>query len=291
MRGLAWWIVAGAFMAAAAPRAAVQAEPVASLMARVGAKVEEFYARARTVTSRETVRLQPLEYDFRTAGPMRELVYERRVAWEPPVDGAPASDASVLRHLLTVNGRPPRPKDEPQCLDPKDVSEDALAMLLPQNRGDYEFKLAGDARVDDRAALTIDFKNVSNEKPETNWDEKGTCMQVSLPGRIRGRLWVDAATYEVLRLDEHLIGLFDVPVPRKFARFGTPVSFVLERHDQSTRFREVRFSDPDETVMLPRLIETTTIWRNANRTRMTQTFSDYRRFVTDARIVVGEDLR
>jgi hypothetical protein len=224
---------------------------------------------------------------------MRELVYERRVAWEPPADGAPASEASVLRQLLTINGRPPRPKDEPQCLDPKDVSEDALAMLLPQNRADYEFKFAGDGRVDDRAALTIDFKNVSTEKPEITWDEKGTCVRVSLPGRTRGRLWIDAETDEVLRLDEHLAGLFDVAVPRKFARFGTPVSMVIERHDSSIRYRAVTFEDPAETLMLPRSIETTSVWRNAgiSRMRMTQMFSDYRRFITDARIVVGEELR
>ena len=257
-------------------------------LARIGARVQEFYARARTVTSKETVRLQPLESDFRTAAPARQLVYERRVAWEPPAAGEPPPEASVLRQLLTVNGRPPRPKDQPQCMDPKDVSADALTMLLPQNRADYEFKPAGGARADGRTAVTIDYKSVSKEPPEIKWE--GTCVHVSLPGRTRGRLWVDAATDEVLRLDEHLTGMFDFPVPREQARFGVPVSMVIERADTSIRYREVSFVDPDETLMLPRLIETTTVWRNAavNRVRMTQVFSEYRRFVTDARIVVGD---
>jgi hypothetical protein len=126
--------------------------------------VEEFYARAdgdlqETVTS-------ALESDFRPAGLPRRLVYELRVAWDPPPDGGPPPEASVLRQLLTVNGRPPRPRDEPQCTDPKDVAPDTLSMLLPRNRDDYEFSLGGEARVDNRASVTIDFRSVSKETPE-----------------------------------------------------------------------------------------------------------------------------
>lgn len=260
-------------------------------LAHIGQRVEQFYARARTVTSKETVRLQALEPDFRSAAPIRVLVYELRVAWDPPVDGGPPADASVLRQLLTVNGRAPRPKDEPQCMDPKGVSPDALALLLPHNRGDYVFAAAGSARVDGRAATVIDFKSVSNEPPEIVW--KGTCVSVSLPGRTRGRLWIDAETDDVLRIDEHLIGLFEFPVPREHARFGAPMSMVIERADSSIHYRPVAFQDPDETLVLPRSIDTMTVWRNAgvNRVRMTQAFSDYRRFVTDGRIVVENEVR
>jgi hypothetical protein len=67
----------------------------------------------------------------------------------------------------------------------------------------------------------------------------------------------------------------------------------LERYDSSIRYRAVRFDDPDETLTLPRLIETTTVWRGAgiHRNRMTQQFSDYRRFITGARIVGADDVR
>src|SRR5262245_51535076 len=79
---------------------------------RVGQRVEEFYSRARTITSIETVRIQPLTSDFGPARPQRQLVYELRIAWEPSVDGIPP-EPTVLRQLIRVNGRPPRPKDEP----------------------------------------------------------------------------------------------------------------------------------------------------------------------------------
>jgi hypothetical protein len=257
-------------------------------IARVGSRVEEFYARARTVTSRESVRVQPLGADHSPAGWARQLVFELRVAWEPPPAGGPPQDASVLRHLLTVNGRPPRPRDEPECMDPQAVSSDALAMLLPQHRADYTFASGGSGRTDGRPTVIIDYKSVSSDPPEVVWFDE--CVSVSLPGRTRGRLWVDAQTDEVLRLDEHLIGLFEFPLPRDRARRTTERFMAIERADSTIRYRPVAFRDPDETLMLPSSIERLTVWRNAavNRVRITQTFSDYRRFVTDARILDGQ---
>jgi hypothetical protein len=264
---------------------------VAALLGRVGARVEEFYTRARTVTSKETVRLQQLEADFRPAGLSRRLVYELRVGWDPPPDGGPPPEASVLRQLLTVNGRPPRPRDEPECMDPKAVAPDALSMLLPQNRGDYEFSLAGETRLDNRASVTIDFRSVSKEPSEVVW--KDTCVHVSIPGRTRGRLWIDAATHDVLRMDEHLTGLFDFRTSAEIARRTGTLHMSLERYDSSIRYRAVKFEDPEETLTLPHRIETTTVWRGAGiqRNHITQEFSDYRRFITGARIVEADDVR
>ncbi len=264
---------------------------VAALLARIGARVEEFYARARTVTSRETVRLQQLEADFRPAGLPRQLVYDLRVAWERPDDGGPPPEASVLRHLVTVNGRPPRPRDEPQCTDPQEVSPDSLSMFLPQNRVDYEFKLVGPSTVDGRRSLSIDFRSISKKKPEVIW--KGSCVRLSLPGRTRGRIWIDAGTYDVLRMDEHLVGMFDFRASAEVARRSGTLNMALERFDSSIRYREVKFDDPVETLTLPRIIETTTAWRGGGmmRQRITQEFSQYRRFITGGRIVAGDELR
>jgi hypothetical protein len=264
---------------------------VASLLAQIGARVEEFYARARTVTSEEKVRLQHLASDFSPTSPARFLVYDVRVAWEPAADGGLPPEASVLRQLRTVNGRAPRPKDEPGCTDPRDVSPDALSMLLPKNRTDYEFKLAGRARIDNRASVMIDFRSISKKTPDVVW--KGTCVRLSLPGWTRGRLWVDADSHDVLRLDEYLTGMFDFPTSQEAMRSGADRTMILERADSSIRYREVKFDDPEETLTLPRLIETTTVWRNAgiSRLRMTQEFSGYRRFITGARIVEDDDLR
>jgi hypothetical protein len=288
-----------AWLAAAALATALSAEAwqpasdadLAGMLTRIGARVEEFYARARTVTSEEKVRLQHLGSDFSPTSPARHLVYDVRVAWEPAADGGLPPEASVLRQLRTVNGRAPRPKDEPGCTDPRDVSPDALSMLLPQNRTDYDFKLAGRTRVDNRPSLMIDFRSVSKKTPDVVWKE--TCVRLSLPGWTRGRIWVDAESYDVLRLDEYLTGMFDFPTSLEALRSGADRTMTLERADSSIRYREVKFDNPEETLTLPRLIETTTVWRNAgvSRVRMTQEFSGYRRFITGARIVEGDDLR
>ena len=113
------------------------------------------------------------------------------------------------------------------------------------------------------------------------------CVTVDLPGRTRGRVWIDAATDDVVRLDEHLTGMFEFPVPRARERPGGPPWMAIERADSSVKYRPVVFHDPDETIMLPASIESTTIIRNAGvpRLRTTQTFAGYRRFVTGGRVV------
>jgi hypothetical protein len=62
---------------------------------------------------------------------------------------------------------------------------------------------------------------------------------------------------------------------------------VIERADSTIRYQPVRFHDPDETLLLPSSIQTLTVIRNsgAPRMRMTQTFSNYQRFITGGRIV------
>ena len=53
----------------------------------------------------------------------------------------------------------------------------------------------------------------------------------------------------------------------------------------STRYKAVKFTDPDETVMLPETIESVTVVRTQlQSTRRTATFSAYRRFLTKGRV-------
>ena len=112
-------------------------------------------------------------------------------------------------------------------------------------------------------------------------------MSLSLPGRSRGRVWVDAETYDVLRIDDRLVGEFTLDVPREQVRRGAAPSMVIERAESSIRYRRVEFQDPQETLMLPVSIESVTVIRGVStqRIRMTQRFSDYRRFSPAGRIV------
>jgi hypothetical protein len=250
----------------------------------VARRVEAWYARAQTVVSTETVVIQPLGMNSAPNEIPRRLVFELRVAWQADPDrpGGPPV-ASVLRQPMNT-GRSSR-GDEPGCMDPKPVSPEPLAMLLPDRLSESRFSPAGTGRVDRRAAVMIDFRGVTAAPPEVKWT--GECVTVSLPGRSRGRIWVDSATHDVLRIDDRLMGTFTLDVPREQVRRGSTPTMVIESAESSIRYRPVSFQDPEEILMLPVSIDTTTVIRGATtrRMRISQRLSDYRRFLTGGRMV------
>lgn len=275
-------------VAVASIEASGQAPPVdvTGVLTRLADSVVAYYARAQSIMCDESVLLQSLGNDLMSdQSPVRRLLYELRVSWEPPEEGG-VPDATVLRTLVKVNNRAPREKDKDACMDPKSISPEPLAMFLPANQGDYIFTAAGHARINDRAALMIDYRSRTAGKVSST--RKDDCFSIELPGRTRGRVWVDEETADVLRLDERLTGMVDVtlpPDPKK--RWSMPERMVVERLDSSIVYKRVVFTDPDEVVMLPASKETVTVVRNAGtpRLRTTVGFRNYRRFMTGIRIV------
>jgi hypothetical protein len=267
----------GALDAAARARAAQQ--PDLDVVARIGDYVERYYATARSVVADETVTLVPLST---SAAFSRRLIYELRLDWDPTAE----EPAKVTRHLVSINGRAPRPNAKPECLDPHDVAPEPMAFLLADRRHKFTFRRAGQARVDGRQALVIEFRARTPEPPQPTFNAKGDreCMSVELPGRSRGRVWADPQTFAILRLDEGLTGEVDIRVPVEEQRKNhwAPV-VTIKRADTSIRYKEVVFQDPEERVMVPSEITTHTEF--GGRRLMIQTFSNYRRFTTGARIV------
>src|SRR4029077_12194234 len=103
----------------------------------------------------------------------------------------------------------------------------------------------------------------------------------------RGRIWVDARTYDVLRVEQGLAGPVDVKVPLLIQRRHQLASWiVIARDDVTIRYKTVAFSDPDEVLLLPESIDSVTMVRGGlESTRRKQTFSDYQRFVTGGRVL------
>ena len=266
----------------AAERAPVD---VAGLLSKVGEVVSAYYARAQSIICDETVRLQSLRSDLMADdSPARRLLFELRVAWEPADDGG-VPEAQVLRTLVSVNNRRPRENDRDGCMDPRAISPEPLAVFLPSNQHDYIFTPSGRGKVNGRPAAILEYK--SRERGPITASRKDDCFSIELPGRTRGRVWVDEETFEVLRLDERLTGMFDVTVPADPKRRDGPSIMVVERLDTSIVYRRVAFTDPDESVILPASQETVTVVRNSGtpRLRTSQTFRNYRRFITGGRIV------
>jgi hypothetical protein len=269
----------------AAGRAAIgQSISADQTVNRLSGYVEQYYSRAQSIVTNESVIVQRLNRDLSFNGFARRLVYELRVEWDPSV-GGDESPAKVTRQLLTVNGKPPKKSDKPECMDPKSVSPEPLAFLLPDRRHKYSFTSAGVGRVDGRDAVMVDYKALERGEPIVEWTED--CVSVDVPGRWRGRLWAEPETATIVRMDEQLIGMVDLPIPRKHQRINGNLFMTLERADMSIRYRPVRFSDPDETLMLPAEITSSSMWRNGGSagSRVTQSFSNYRRFVTAGRIL------
>jgi hypothetical protein len=279
--GLALTAGLAATMAAQAPEG-----ELSRTLALVGQRLEGWYGRAQRVVSRETVTIQPLRADLAPAEPPRRLTFDLRVGWEIDPDGASSAPvASVVRQAVSAGAQSRGRDRDPGCMDPKPVSPEPLALLLAERRHESEFSLAGRGRVDNRPALLIDYRGIPGTPARVTWT--GECVSISLPGQSRGRVWVDAATHDVLRLDERLVGEFSLPVPRDQVRRGAAPTMVIERAESSIRYRPVRFEDPTEELLLPAEIQTFTVIRGVamRRVRMTQRFSEHRRFLTDSRLV------
>ena len=192
-----------------------------------------------------------------------------------------------------MNGRAPREKDKNDragCTDPTPLSTEPLAFLLPAHRSEYRFKSAGLGKDRNRPAFRIDFASVNRKSsPELIEDKAGhdDCFDWSGDIASNGRIWVDANTYDVLRVERSLGGPVDVRVSLQIQRRHNLDRYVvIQREDTTVRYRTVAFSDPDEVLLLPESVESFVVVSGGlQSTRRSQIYSDYRRFVTAARVV------
>ncbi len=259
-----------------------------AVLSRVGARVEQYFARAQSIVCVEIVGLIPVDSGGR--GRSRTVESELRLSWEPTEENPTPIEARTLRQVMKVNGHPPRENDHENCTAPEQNPSEVqpLSLLLPQQRHEYSFKLAGSARLDNRAAIVVDYRMVARPSVTVELvDGKEDCLSYSIEGGMRGRIWIDAETFDVLRMDQGLIGLVDVPLPRKVAnRYSWP-SWTIERFDTSIRFKPVTFQEPAETLVLPASSTSYRITRGSGtpQLRTTTQYSGYRRFITGARIL------
>ncbi len=261
---------------------------LAGVLRRVGERVEQYFARAQSIVCIEVVGLMPVDSVGLSRG--RTVESELRLSWEPSDENPIPIEARMLRQVIKVNGRAPRKNDRENCTSPEQQTSEVqpLSMLLPQQRDEYTFKLAAPGRVDNRAAIVIDYRMVDKPTVKSELiDDNEDCVSFELDGGMRGRIWIDAETFDVLRMDQGLIGLIDVPLPRKAASRARWGSWTMERWDTSIRFKPVTFQDPHETLVLPASATSFRITRGAGTPRMrTSTqYSSYRRFITGARIL------
>lgn len=285
----------------AAPRAgqqvaAASAADVAATLARATGRVEHFFLRAQSLVCSERVHVQPLSYGLTGDGFGRTVESELRVSWDPEGEGG-ASEARALRQVTKVNGHAPRKNDRNNCTTPErhDTEPQVLSMLLEGERDAYTWSHAGAGTIDGRPAVLLDFR----EKEQLSLavsvqDDDEDCLTYTLKGGIRGRLWLDADSHDVLRLDQRLSGQANAPMPRILQRRpGSSATMTVERFDTSYRFKRLRFDNPEETLVLPVSSSSLRITQGAGtpRMRVTTEYRNYRRFLTGGRIVPGDGSR
>ena len=265
---------------------------VTTLMARIGDRVVSYYHRAQAVLCVESSTVQPINSDWTFEGMARTVESDLRVEFEA-TDGDGLPEASLVREPRRINGRPPRARDKKDragCTDPNPLSPAPLSFLLPSHRDEYRFASVREGKEHDRPALVIDFVSANRRSKPVLIEDKGghdDCFDWSGPVATQGRLWIDAQTEDVLRVERHLLGPTDVQVPWTLQRrYNFGPSVVLDRDDLTLRYTPVAFTDPDETMLLPESIESLTMIRGGLQSiRRTERFSGYRRFVTEGHII------
>jgi hypothetical protein len=270
---------------------------VGELLERVSLYVQAYYARAQSLMVEETVMVQPVRADLAPDGFARSLLYDLRFEWTPG-QGDEKPRVQVVRELLRANRRPAKAGDEPKCLDPAPVTPEPLEFLLPGHHDDYVFSGGLPTLLDGRPAILLEYTPQSSGTPKVTLDPKGTgdkdCLSMDVPRRFRGRIWIDPESAAVRRIDESLMGPTDVPLPAEVQRrrgFGGGLYITLSRSNSSVRYTAVTFANPEETLMLPTSIENVwiTIAGGARGVRMTQEYRNYRRFLTESRIVANPE--
>jgi hypothetical protein len=274
---------------ASTPAAAQTSPGIEELLARVGERISDFYTRARHVIASEVSTVQPIDLRWSSQGFARTVESELRIE----VDGLGGGEARVVRDIKKVNGRVPRERDKTSragCTDPNPLSNEPLAFLLPAHRAEYQFKSAGSSKDRNRPTFLIDFASVNLRSTLELIEDPGghdDCFDWAGPLASRGRIWVDANSYDVLRMERSVGGPVDVRVPlRMQRRHNIDTRVAIVREDTTIRYRTVTFSDPDETLTLPESIDSLSILTGGlQSTRRSQVYSDYKRFVGDARVV------
>jgi hypothetical protein len=257
---------------------------VNELLDRVADRLEQYFTRAQSIIFAEKTTINQISHDLTPIGFTRVLESDLSVEWDPNDGG---DSPKVMREIRKVNGHAPRTKDNDNCLDPNPVSPEPLEFLLRSHRDEYTFTFAGRGKGKDQNTLMVDFRERGSGPPEVTQqpEKREGCFSIEVPAGSRGRVWIDASSYEVLRIDKRLTRRVDFRLPGANRWLGSSDLVSLERFDMSIRYKPVAFHDPEESLLLPESINTLTVFQGAQSHRSRQVFSNYRRFVTGGRLV------
>jgi len=255
-------------------------DDVSGLLERIGERVRSYYDRLTTIACTEAVTQVELKPNMSPFGKPHEFVYDVIVTREPTHSDDTDLPVHAERQIKSIDGRSVEKQDQPGCTDPKAHFDEPLAFLLPANRGRYRFTTGASGSASE--GTVVGFTEI--EAPRTTVTWKANCFTAD-GGRSTGQVWIDGGSGDVMRLETHLAEPFRIPAPR-VALLPTPRPLTVEQSDTTVRFRRIPFENPNEILLLPESIVTVTSVRGAEKPRLrtTQTFTNFRRFMTEAKV-------
>ena len=266
-----------------------QAPPLEVILKNAGENVGRYAANLLNIVCTETSVQQELDTNGEPAKtPPTELVYDFMTV---PRGGGPA--VSEQRELKLINGKPAGPDGSFPLPDPTAYTT-SLFFLLRGAQQNFVFTFAGSTQLDGHDAFMVDFAPTKRSAPGANWD-RGF---FHLGFQTNGRIWIEASSYEVLRLDTHLIAPFEFRSPNNLKRkgpffaFAPGKKFKVQKWDVTVRYRPVPFQDPEQMLSLPVSAESIRLIHGLRvpHLRMTHTFSGYRRFTAETKVVHSGEL-
>ena len=265
------------------------------VMQRVSERVRKYYEDLFNVTSTEKVQRQNLKSDLSPDGKPKEMIYDFALFRKKDAKDNYENAVTEVRDLKSVDGKPAKKNDRPQCIDSKSAYTGLLRFLLPEGSRDYTFKLAGEENLEGRKVWIIEYDPIRKENPEIKW--QGKCFSVSGIAK-KGKIWVDFSTYDVIQIRAEQAEPFQFKSPRVyrtgiFLRLGPRRDLKFNRSDIVLRFKRVEFHGPDQSLILPDKVETFVVIEGAGvpAYKTSHVFSDYKRFIGEIRMVDSESIK
>lgn len=259
-------------------------ERLERILEKVGEGVARYQSGLFSIAFAETLRREELRKDM-TAKKSKEYVFDSVVLRETLSADEEDFYPRLARRLKTIDGKPSKKRLGPES----NYAVSSLGFLLPKNRGPLQFTLEGEEAEAGRKLYRIRILSPGEGEPRVEWKSRVVGFRFRVVAPSVYTIWVDAETFDVLRLESHLAAPFEFDGPRAFGfgRLGPSRHFKYAAQDYVVRFRRQQFKDPEQTLLVPEYAEWVTVIEGASkpRTRATLRFSNYRRYLSDVKVI------
>lgn len=257
------------------------------VMERIGRNVQKNLESIVKVVFTEVVRQQQLKADTSPKGKPKNYVYESIVTNRASNLNTENYQPIFTRTLKSIDGKqikgqPPLENSKCEQLNPQAAYENPLVFLLPKNQPNYIFAHGGENDVQGNKTIIITVSEKTPSEP-LRIVEKNDCFFLSRPLRLKGQIWIDSKTSDIVQIKWEQAETFSATIPKKTIKAGIiPVvrpefTISYDKQDFTVGFRQVKFQNPELTLLLPYFSESVSIDRGAKLPGM-RTIVDYTQY-------------